>query len=177
MKIPSVSLSVVIVLSILGGGESRAKDVAIGAAAPVALVQSLTATPKTIPASTLALINTCNCFTSVTGWQVSPVATPAEVFSSPDILFAILDLDIQLPWVGVGEVATKPLIDRIRLSGLDALNAVLVLGDRAAGIRTGLYAWSHPTAPDFCSGETLYLLYFPADGTLIAFRYDSSHEC
>lgn len=177
MKFLSVSLSVILILSMLGAADPGAKSVAATETAPIALVQSLTATPKPIAASTLTLINACNCFTSVTGWQVSPVATPAEVFSSPDILFAILDLDIQLPWVGVGEVATKPLFDRIRSSSLEALNQVLILGDRSGGVRTGLYAWSHPTAPDFCSGETLYLLYFPADGTLVAFRYDSSHEC
>lgn len=188
MKVLAVSSSVILVVSMLGiahSGASRASDVGgagvsgtgVSGTSPIALVQSLTATPNPIPSSTLSLINTCNCFSSVTRWQVSPVATPAEVFSSPDILFAILDLDIQLPWVGVGEVSSKPLLDRIRRSGLDALNAVLILGNRAGGIRTGLYAWSHPTAPDFCSGETLDLLYFPADGTLVAFRYDSSHEC
>jgi hypothetical protein len=176
MKVPSVSLSVIIALSVLGVGNSGANEATAGDA-PVSQLQSLTATQRTIPASVLSLINRCNCFTSVTSWQVSPVASPAEVFSSDDILFAILDLDIQLPWVGVGEVATKPLVDRILRSGVDALNQVLLLGNRAGGIRVGLYSWLHPTAPDFCSGETLHLLYFPAGGQLVAFRYDSSRDC
>lgn len=176
MKVLSLSLSVLIALSVSGAGDSRA-DGAATANSPVALVQSLTATQRTIPADTLAAINRCNCFTSVTSWQVSPVAPPAEVFSSPDILFAILDLDVQLPWVGVGEVGSRSLTDRILRSGLDALNKVLLLGDRAGGIRVGLYSWLHPTAPDFCSGETLQLLYFPSGGQLVAFRYDSSRDC
>jgi hypothetical protein len=178
MKVSSVSLSVIIAVItapvLFGIGDSRAND---RAGDPPAQLQSLTATRRTIPADTLAAINRCNCFTSVTAWQVNPIATPAEVFNSPDLLFAILDLDVQLPWVGVGEVGSKPLVDRILLSGVDALNKVLLLGNRSGGIRVGLYSWLHPTAPDFCSGETLHLLYFPSGGQLVAFRYDSSRDC
>ena len=45
------------------------------------------------------------------------------------------------------------------------------------GFKLGAYRWSHPTAPDSCSGETLYFMYFERTGALFAFRFDSSHEC
>ncbi|MGH9889715.1 MAG: hypothetical protein ACREBE_29575 [bacterium] len=36
--------------------------------------------------------------------QRIPTGTAAEMFRSPDVLFAILDLDVQLPWVAAGEI-------------------------------------------------------------------------
>ena len=45
------------------------------------------------------------------------------------------------------------------------------------GFRLGAYKWSHPTQPDFCSGETLYYMYFEATRVLFVFRFDSSSEC
>lgn len=173
MKIQSVLLSVIIAVSSLGVRDSGADR-----STPVTPVQVYGAEQLPIPADLLARINACNCFTSVTAWQVDPAGPPAEVFSSPDVLFAILDLDIQLPWVGVGEVNSKPLVQRILLSGTLALSGVVQFGDPSGGgFHVGLYAWSHPTAPDFCSGETLEQMYFPNTGVLVAFRFDSSHDC
>jgi hypothetical protein len=174
MRISTLSLSMIVALSLAAAADSRAS----GPGAPVAVQTQLTADQLAIPADLLAQINRCNCFTSVTAWQVDPIGAPAEVFSSDDLLFAILDLDIQLPWVGVGEIPSKSLVERILRSGRPALNAITSFGDASGGgFRVGLYAWSHPTAPDFCSGETLDLMYFPRTGVLVAFRFDSSHEC
>jgi hypothetical protein len=184
MKVSSLSLSlsltVIIAVSAVGVGEAAAAPAPVAStpvAQPITQLVALTADRVALPADYLTLINRCNCFVSVTRFRVRPVAPAADVFRSDDVLFSVLDLDIQLPWVGVGEVGTQSLFDRIRRSSVEALNRTLILGNRSGGIRVGLYAWSHPTAPDFCSGEVLQMLYFPADGTLVAFRYDNSHEC
>lgn len=157
---------------------------AAGAApAPVQLQTALNIEPIEIPATLQAQIDAavaaCGCFSSVTAYEVFPHATPAEVFASADVLFGILDLDVQLPWVGVGEIGQSALAARLAPAGQKQLVVQISrFADPAGGgFHLGAYAWSHPTQPDFCSGETLYQMYFPATGVLFAFRFDSSHEC
>jgi hypothetical protein len=174
----SVLLSAFVVLSSILSPVARAQPL------PFAVTQSvLTATPLALPTSLRAEIDqaiaVCGCFSTVTSWQVSPVATSAQVFSSQEVLSAVLDLDIQLPWVASGEIAGSALASRLAPS---SQKAVLVhIADFAdpsgGGFHLGQYSWSHETAPDFCSGETLYFMYFERTGALFAFRFDSSHEC
>jgi hypothetical protein len=176
MKIQSVVLSALVALSMLAPAASSAQ------AAPV-VTQALSAQPITLPATLQSQINAaiaaCNCFSSITAFRVTPRGTAAQVFSSPEILFAILDLDVQLPWVAAGEINFAALAAYAATFGQKPLlTKIQQFADPANGpFRLGAYSWSHPTAPDFCSGETLYLQYFENTGVLFAYRFDSSHEC
>ncbi|MBC7973581.1 MAG: hypothetical protein H7138_01255 [Myxococcales bacterium] len=176
MKIRSVVLSALVAVSTLAPAASSAQS------APV-VTQALSAQPITLPAALQSQINAviaaCNCFSSITAYRVVPRGAAAEVFSSPDILFTILDLDIQLPWAAAGEINAAALAVRAATFGQKALlTKIQQFADPSnAPFRLGAYAWSHPTAPDFCSGETLYLQYFENTGVLFAYRFDSSHEC
>jgi hypothetical protein len=108
---------------------------------------------------------------------VIPVGTPAEVFSSQEIFFLLLEQDAQLPWGLRGEVNAQAL-PLLLGSNAGLVNQISQFADPSGhGYRLGAYKWSHPTAPDFCSGETVYLMYFPHTGVLFAFRFDSSSEC
>ena len=181
MKVQSVLLSVVIGLSVAVVGSSHA---GAGAARPRASVTSqdlLTADPLEIPAALQAQIDAaiaaCHCVESIAPWQVIPTGTAAQVFSSPGVLFAVLDLDIQLPWVAAGQINSGAL--NVLLGSQSGLIGQIsaVADPSGGGFKLGAYRWSHPTAPDFCSGETLYFMYFERTGALFAFRFDSSHEC
>lgn len=178
MKIQSVVMSAILVMSILSPGATRANP------RPTATTQAaLSAQPLTIPSTLQAQINAaiaaCNCFDTVAAWKVAPIAPAAQVFASEDVLFSILDLDLQLPWVAAGEINSAALAVRLASSGQKALiSNISAFADPSGGpFRLGAYAWSHPTQPDFCSGETLYLMYFERTGVLFSFRFDSSHEC
>jgi len=174
MKLLSLVLSAVVMMSIAAPAASRAQP---------AQIQALTTTPVAIPATLQGQINAaiaaCNCFVSVTAFQVDPAASAAEVFASPDVLFGVLDLDVQLPWVGIGEINAGALAARLTPSGQQSLvRKIQAFADPPRGpFKLGQYAWSHPTQPDFCSGETLWLQYFEHTGVLFAFRFDTSHEC
>jgi hypothetical protein len=179
MNVLSVLLSAIVALSMV---DVRSSYAAGGEAHPPAAPQvSLTADPLEIPAGLQAQIDAaiaaCHCVEPATSWQVIPIGTAAQVFSSPDVLFAVLDLDIQLPWVAAGEINRGALAVLLG-SQAGLINSLSAYGDPSGGgFRLGAYKWSHPTAPDFCSGETLYFMYFERTGALFAFRFDSSHEC
>jgi hypothetical protein len=174
----SVLLSALVVLSSVLSPIVHAQPL------PAAVTQSaLTATPLVLPASLRAEIDqaiaVCGCFSTVTSWQVSPIATSAQVFSSPEIVSAVLGQDFQLPWVASGEISASALPIRLSPSGQKAV-LVHIAGyadPSGGGFHLGQYSWSRQTQPDFCSGETLYLMYFERTGALFAFRFDSSHEC
>jgi hypothetical protein len=139
------------------------------------------ADPLDIPVSLQAQIDAaraaCHCFTSVTPLEVVPPGTPDEVFRSIDVLFAAVGQDIQLPWVAAGEINRGALANLLgRQAGL--ITQLSAFADPSStGFRLGAYKWSHPTQPDFCSSETLYLMYVPSTGVLFVFRFDSSSEC
>src|SRR5688572_87387 len=173
MKFRALSLLLAIGMSVSAAG--AAGD---GASAP-ATQQALTIDPIDLPAALQAQVNaaTVGQISSITPWQVIPIGTPAEVFSSPDIFFTLLDLDAQLPWALRGEVNPQALPGLLG-SNAGLVNQISQFADPSGqGYRLGAYKWSHPTAPDFCSGETVYLMYFPHTGVLFAFRFDSSSEC
>jgi len=182
MKFQSVLLSAAAVaLCLVDAGSSRASVSPVNPSAAIAPQVTLAADPLELPATLQAQIDAavaaCDCFSSVTSWQVSPTGTAAQVFSSPDVLFAMLDLDVQLPWVAAGEINAGALSVRLG-SQAGLINQISSYADPSGGgFRLGAYQWSHPTAPDFCSGETLYFMYFERTGVLFAFRFDSSHEC
>jgi hypothetical protein len=170
MKVRTTLLIAVAVLGLVGVGRLDASD-------------PLSAEPLEIP---LALeqsiedaVSACNCFTSVTPWQVSPVGTAAQVFSSEDVLLALVGQDIQLPWVAHGEINAQALATILTPSGqTGVLGEIAAFADPSGhGFRLGAYKWSYMTAPDYCSSETLYLMYFGQTGVLFAFRFDSSSEC
>jgi hypothetical protein len=122
------------------------------------------------------LADCAGCFASIAPWRLSRIAAPADVFSSATLLDVLLAADTQLPWAARGEVDPQALA--LRLGSATLVDAIAAEADPAGGgYRLGAYRWSHPTAPDYCSGETLYLLYFPRTAVLFAFRFDSSSEC
>ena len=139
------------------------------------------ADPLDIPASLQIQIDAaraaCHCFTSVTPLEVVPTGTPDEVFHSIDVLFAAVGQDIQLPWVAAGEINHGALANLLG-SQAGLINRLAAFADPSGGgFRLGAYKWSHPTQPDFCSSETLYLMYFPRTRVLFVFRFDTSSEC
>jgi hypothetical protein len=176
MKIQSVVLSALVAMSVLSPAAASAQSSS-------ATTQALSTQPIAIPATLQAQINAtiaaCDCFSSITAFRVSPRAPAAQVFSSIDVLFAILDLDLQLPWAAAGEINAAALAGRLAPSGQKALlTSIQQFADPSGTpFRLGAHKWSHPTQPDFCSGETLYLQYFENTGVLFAFRFDSSSEC
>lgn len=177
MKLPCLALAAIVAASLVGLSPSRAMGEGPGATSAF----PPSADPLDIPATLQAQIDAaqvaCNCFTSVTPLEVVPSGTPSEVFSSIDVLFAAVGQDIQLPWVAAGEINRGALANLLgNQAGLiDQLSA---FADPSGGrFRLGAYKWSHPTAPDYCSSETLYLMYFPRTRVLFVFRFDSSSEC
>jgi hypothetical protein len=180
MKIQSVLCSVILGLSVAVVGSSHA-GASARASAPVASQDMLTADPLEIPATLQAQINAaiaaCHCVDSITPWQVIPVGTASQVFSSFGVLFAVLDLDIQLPWAAAGQINAGALSVLLG-SQAGLINQISAVADPSGGgFKLGAYRWWHPTAPDFCSGETLYFMYFERTGALFAFRFDSSRDC
>jgi len=180
MKVQSVLFSVIVALSVAVVGSSHAAGPA-RPSSPIASQDWLTADPLEIPATLQAQINAaiaaCHCVESIAPWQVIPTGTAAQVFSSPGVLFAVLDLDVQLPWAAAGQINPGAL-NVLLGSQAGLINQISAVADPSGGgFKLGAYRWSHPTAPDFCSGETLYFMYFERTGALFAFRFDSSHEC
>lgn len=153
------------------------------AAGPAAVADSFvpSADPFDISAELQAQINAaraaCHCFFSVTPLEVVPFGTPAEVFHSTDVLFAAVGQDIQLPWVAAGEISPGALANLLgNQAGL--INQLTAAAEDPTGVfHLGAYKWSHPTQPDFCSGETLYYMYFETTRILFVFRFNSSSEC
>lgn len=181
MKFSPLLLSALVATSLLGAGSSEAqRDATVASAAQVTAPR---ADPLEIPASLQASIDAaiaaCNCFSNISAWEVSPVATPSEVFQSDDILFDVLDLDVQLPWVRGGVVGAAALKNRLAPSGHAGLvTEIAEFADPAGrGFQIGSYKWSRQTQPDFCSSETLYLMYSPNTGVLFSFRFETSSEC
>ena len=174
----SVLLSAFVILSSVLSPVARAQPLP-----PVVTQSVLTTTPLALPASLRTEIDhaiaVCGCFSTVTSWRVSPVATSAQVFSSLEVLSAVLDLDVQLPWVANGEISGSALAARLSPSGQKAVlvHIASFADPSGGGFHLGQYSWSRETQPDFCSGETLQLMYFERTGALFAFRFDSSHEC
>ena len=120
----------------------------------------------------------CQCFGSLTSWSVIPVSPAADVFGSATVLEAIVGLDIQLPWAAAGAINPLALDNLLGPEHAGLIDELAAAGDPAGGdYQLGAHKWSHPTAPDFCSSETVYEMYFPATGVLFAFRFDSSSEC
>jgi hypothetical protein len=119
----------------------------------------------------------CGCFGDVKAVEV-PAYTPAgEVFYSDDVLYALLDLDVQLPWAAAGEINALALSNLLGAQS-SLINAIAAEADPSGGgFRLGAHSWSHMTAPDYCSGEKLYLMYFRRTGVVFSFRFDSSSEC
>jgi hypothetical protein len=119
----------------------------------------------------------CNCFTSVTPLEVTPVSTAAAVFASDDVLFAVVGQDIQLPWTAHGQQGAGALANLLGgQAGL--INQISAFADPSGhGFKLGAHKWRYMTAPDYCSSETIYLMYFEHTGVLFAFRFDSSSEC
>ena len=184
MKLGVISRSAILALTLTGAAASRADRAPIAPEhGPIAMQAALHASPISIPASLQSKINAaiaaCHCFSSVTPWQVAPVGTPAQVFASADILSDLVGQDAQLPWAPAGEINAAALSVRLAPSGQKGvLVDISSFADPSGGgFRLGAWKWSHPTAPDFCSGETLYLQYFPVTGKLFAWRFDSSSEC
>lgn len=180
LKIRSVTLTAVIALSLLGAGASVAERARRPSSLPIAQLSSLTADPLYIPPALQAQLNAaqaaCNCFSSATAWEI-PDGSAAEVFSSYDILFALVEWDIQLPWAGYGEVSSGALANLLG-SQAGVLSSISQFADPSGhGYRIGAYKWSYMTAPDYCSSETLYLQYYEHTGVLFAWRFDSSSEC
>lgn len=176
MKSICVAVAAVVALSFVDATPSRA-------AGPVATARSFvpSADPFDISPALQAQIDAaraaCHCFTSVTPLEVVPFGTPAEVFTSIDVLFAAVGQDIQLPWVAAGEINPGALANLLgNQSGL--IGQLTAAAEDPTGVfHLGAYKWSHPTQPDFCSGETLYYMYFETSRILFVFRFDSSSEC
>ena len=147
-----------------------------------ALLTSITAEPFEISDELRDRIDEvqsgCQCFDSVTSWSVVPVSSASDVFTSDGVLEAIVGQDIQLPWAAAGAINPLALDNLLGPSHAELIDDLAAFADPAGGDHElGAHAWSHPTAPDFCSGETIYQMYFPDTGVLFAFRFDSSHEC
>ena len=143
---------------------------------------SITADPLDIPGELQDRIDEvqagCQCFSSLTPWSVIPVSPAGDVFGSDTVLEAIVGQDIQLPWAAAGAINPLALDNLLGSENADLIDDLAAFGDPAGGdFQLGAHKWSHPTAPDFCSSETLYEMYFPATGALFAFRFDSSSEC
>lgn len=180
MKFSSLLMSVVVVMPLLGAGYSEA-------GAPVTAAAQVTAPradPLEIPDALQDSINdalaACNgCFSNISAWEISPIASPNTVFESFDVLFDILDLDVQLPWAPRGQVPAQALKNLLTPSGQDGvLTEISEFADpQGKGFQIGAWKWSHMTQPDFCSSETLYLMYSQNTGVLFSFRFDSSSEC
>ncbi len=119
----------------------------------------------------------CGCFGDVKAIEVPAGTAASAVFSSGDVLDALLDLDVQLPWAAAGEINAGALANLLGAqSGL--IDAIAAEADPSGGaFRLGAYSWSYPTAPDYCSGEKLYLVYFRRSGVVFSFRFDASSEC
>lgn len=118
----------------------------------------------------------CQCFTSLTPWIVDPVSPAAQVFIS-DNLLEVISQDSQLGWGSQGAIDSGQLDDLLG-SSAGFVDEIAAVADPGGGTSVlGARHWSRETAPDFCSGETLFLLYFPNTGILFVFRFDSSHEC
>ena len=177
MKLPCVALAIVAAFLIDAAPSRAAGDGTVVAASAF----SPSADPLDIPATLQAQIDAaraaCRCFTSVTPLEIVPFGTPSEVFHSEDVLFAAVGQDIQLPWVAAGEINAGALTNLLRgQSGL--ITQLSAFADPSGGgFHLGAYKWSHPTQPDFCSSETLYLMYFQNTRVLFVFRFDSSSEC
>ena len=173
MKSICVVVAAVAALSFIAATPSRA-------AGPAATFVP-SADPFDISPALQAQINAaraaCHCFTSVTPLEVVPTGTPDEVFHSIDVLFAAVGQDIQLPWVAAGEINHGALANLLG-SQAGLISRLSAFADPSGGgFRLGAYKWSHPTQPDFCSSETLYLMYFPRTRVLFVFRFDTSSEC
>ena len=146
------------------------------------LSTSITAEPLDIPGDLQDRIDEvqadCQCFGSLSSWSVIPVSPAGDVFDSVAVLEAIVGLDIQLPWVAAGAIDPLALDNLLGPQHAGLVDELAAVGDPAGGdYELGAHKWSHPTAPDFCSSETVYEMYFPATGVLFAFRFDSSSEC
>lgn len=178
MKLRGVVLAAIVAASLVhvsvshavGEGPAVAADGFVPSADPLEI-------PATLQAQIDAAQAACRCFTSVTPLEVVPFGTPGEVFHSIDVLFAAVGQDIQLPWVAAGEINPGALANLLESqSGL--IQALSTFADPSGGgFHLGAYRWSHPTQPDFCSSETLYLMYFERTRVLFVFRFDSSSEC
>lgn len=159
-------------LSESGGNASRAEGL---------LTSSITAEPFAISDELRDRIDEvqseCQCFVSVSSWSVVPVSPATDVFFSDGVLEAIVGQDIQLPWSAAGAINPLALANLLGPSNADLIDDITAVADPGGDFELGAHAWSHPTAPDFCSGETIYEMYFPDTGVLFAFRFDSSHEC
>ena len=162
--------------------------IALTAFAVLALARPAHATPPSADPLDIPLaleqsiedaMSACNCFTSITPWEVTPVSTAAQVFASDDVLYAIVGQDIQLPWVAHGQINAQALALRLAPSGQTGLlDEIAAFADPSGhGFKLGAHKWSYMTAPDYCSSETIYLMYFEHTGVLFAFRFDSSSEC
>lgn len=173
----SIAVTLVALIALLGAQPSSAER---PSSPPVAL-QTLAADPIDLPAGLEAQLaaaqSTCDCFSSSTAWEVIPAGSAAQVFSSPDIFYTLLDLDAQLPWAGYGQINAGALPNLLG-SQAGVLSSVSQFADPSGhGYKLGAYKWSYMTAPDYCSSETLYLQYFEHTGVLFAWRFDSSSEC
>lgn len=179
MKLGTISFAAAAMAAVLVGGSAST--------APAAALQQppqLTIDPIDIPATLQAQIDAAvaacgDCFSSVTPWQVIPIGAPADVFASWEIHEILLEQDVQLPWGLRGEVSSQALKVKLQPSGQHGvLDKISQFADPSGqGYRIGAYKWSYMTQPDYCSGETVYLMYFPNTGVLFAFRFDSSSEC
>lgn len=146
------------------------------------LSTSITAQPLDIPGELQERIDqvqaACQCFASLTPWSVIPVSPAGEVFDSFTVLEAIVGQDIQLPWAAAGAINPLALDNLLGPEHAGLIEELAAVGDPAdGGYQLGAHKWSHPTAPDFCSSETVFEMYFPATGVLFAVRFDSSSEC
>jgi hypothetical protein len=146
------------------------------------LSTSITAEPLDIPGELQDRIDdvqaACQCFSGLTSWSVSPVSPAGDVFESITVLEAIVGQDIQLPWVAAGAINPLALDNLLGPENADLVDELAAFGDPAGGdYQLGAHKWSHPTAPDYCSSETVYEMYFPSTGILFAVRFDSSSEC
>ena len=175
MKSICVVVAAVAALSFVDASPSRA-------AGPATVADTFvpSADPFDISAELQAQIDAardaCHCFSSVTPLEVVPFGTPAEVFHSIDVLFAAVGQDIQLPWVAAGEINPSALANLLGDQAGLIKRLIAASGDPTR-FHLGAYKWSHPTQPDFCSGETLYYMYFQTTRILFVFRFDSSSEC
>jgi len=177
------SAAVLFLLSLSVAGCSLSEPTQNGASAAVMSAEAadITAVPFDVSDQLMDRIAevqaACQCFTSLTAWSVVPVSPAGDVFASDSLLEALIGQDIQLPWVAAGEI--DPLaLDNLLGSQAGLIDDIAAAADPSGGdFQLGAHVWSHPTQPDFCSGETLYLMYFPDTGVLFAFRFDSSHEC
>lgn len=179
MRLPSMFLSALVALSVAGTASLHAGTEPV--TEPAASPAWLTADPFEIPATLQAQIDAALAalprITSITPWQVIPIGAAADVFVAPDVLFQVVGLDVQLPWVAAGQINAGALANLLGpKAGL--INQISAVADPSGGgFKLGAYKWSHMTAPDFCSSETLYFMYFERTGALFVFRFDSSSEC